>query len=395
MALHIVEYKDATKSDWFMGEVLLPANPLKDNINLTCSICLNVLQSPVHFSCGHVFCEVHFESAIKSSKGTPCLQCTTCKQTGAVMRVHFVDMLIKNWPSKCAWSTCAWTGCYGDLKTHLDSKCDYEFKTCEWCHNATRRKHWEQHRTECHRRPIKCRFCKISCSFDIVSAHEDACHEALIPCPNNCAESASNTQDESKDENKICLIVRKTLEAHKSTCPMEVIQCKFDCGSSLPRMLMSQHIKSVEFLERHASAFLVMSQKLEALEKGIGQKLHSGNFKPVIEFDFYSKLTIQSLVDVFDKVTNDWYIGFVMKVSGERLIINWVGYSSNHFPEKIFTQAEFDCIAPPNSYVELSKYDYLNKNAWDRNQINIVKNVDALGKWTCCTATTRKSKCSS
>ena len=170
---------------------------------------------------------------------------------------------------------CEWVGELGGLCEHLnvspsasddykDSGCPFVQLECCYCKGKFQRQLLIDHeKNTCQKRKVTCTCCNDyeSTFEDVTTNHTPICPSGVVPCPNNCGES----------------LQRKNVENHlNSTCPLEVVNCSFSyvgCEERLPRKDMPAHIN--ESLAVHMSLQAVSHQRqLEKLETRI-KKLES------------------------------------------------------------------------------------------------------------------------
>ena len=78
--------------------------------------------------------------------------------------------------------------------------------------------------TEC---PCYCPCCDITAEREVISSeHKEKCHKFPLTCPNNCG--LDNIPQDDMDE-------------HKKVCPLEVIQCAYQCGAIIARNEITEY----------------------------------------------------------------------------------------------------------------------------------------------------------
>lgn len=99
------------------------------NSEFECSICLNILISPVIINCGHTFCETCIDKWLKDNN-----VCPLCKNTLANKK-KIINLILKEYlydtivVCKNLTRGCDWNGKYFKYVEHIDL-CGYELITC-------------------------------------------------------------------------------------------------------------------------------------------------------------------------------------------------------------------------------------------------------------------------
>ena len=235
-----------------------------EHLPVECSICLCVLHEPrlIDCTCGASFCQQCIEPTLK--EGKPCPLCISSFTTSFSDRR--LQRTLNCLQVYCSFKEvgCEWVGELGGLCEHLnvspsdgykDSGCPFVQLECCYCKEKFQRQFLLDHeKNTCSRRPFTCACCKeYTSTFDNVTFHIPICPSGVLPCPNNCGES----------------LQRKNVDNHlNSTCPLEVVNCSFSyagCEERLPRKDMPAHIN--ESLVVHMSLQAVSHQRqLEKLE---------------------------------------------------------------------------------------------------------------------------------
>ena len=235
-----------------------------EHLPVECSICLCVLHEPrlIDCTCGASFCQQCIEPTLK--EGKPCPLCISSFTTSLPDRR--LQRTLNSLQVYCSFKEvgCEWVGELGGLCEHLnvspsddyiDSGCPFVQLECCYCKGKFQRQFLRDHKKDaCSKRPFTCACCsEYSSTFDDVTNHTPICPCGVVPCPNNCGES----------------LQRKNVDNHLSgTCPLEVVNCSFSyagCEERLPRKDMPAHIN--ESLAVHMSLQAVSHQRqLEKLE---------------------------------------------------------------------------------------------------------------------------------
>ena len=234
-----------------------------EHIPVECSICLCVLHEPrlIDCTCGASFCQQCIEPTLK--EGKPCPLCISSFTTSLPDRR--LQRTLNSLQVYCSFKEvgCEWVGELGGLCEHLnvspsddykDSGCPFVQLECCYCKVKFQRQFLLDHeKNTCQKRKFTCTCCNDyeSTFEDVTTNHTPVCPSGVVPCPNNCGES----------------LQRKNVDNHlNSTCPLEVVNCSFSfagCEESLPRKDMPAHIN--ESLAVHMSLQAVSHQ--QQLEK--------------------------------------------------------------------------------------------------------------------------------
>ena len=246
-----------------------------EHLPVECSICLCVLHEPrlIDCTCGASFCQQCIEPTLK--EGKPCPLCISSFTTSLPDRR--LQRTLNSLQVYCSFKEvgCEWVGELGGLCEHLnvspsddykDSGCPFVQLECCYCKGKFQRQFLLDHaKNTCQKRKFTCTSCNDyeSTFEDVTTNHTPICPSGVVPCPNNCGES----------------LQRKNVENHlNSTCPLEVVNCSFSiagCEERLPRKDMPAHIN--ESLAVHMSLQAVSHQRqLEKLESRI-QTLETQN----------------------------------------------------------------------------------------------------------------------
>ena len=129
-----------------------------------------------------------------------------------------------------------------EIPRHLlrENGCSFQKVKCpKKCGREVYRSHMQYHiERTCDLRPLKCKYCAKDYPYKVCTTeHLDECPAFPLPCPNNCGTVG---------------IMRKTLPKHRSTCPLEVTDCKYKsvgCNFSGIREPMEHHM--ITYVRRH------------------------------------------------------------------------------------------------------------------------------------------------
>ena len=184
---------------------------------LLCNICHLPCRDPQRsVCCGHVFCNSELEEG-----GCPVPKCHSEKFS------TFVDKKLQReikalriyCPNKK--DGCGWIGEIVRVNDHLRG-CEISCSKCKQIiYFSTMKSHLD---TEC---PCYCPYCDITAEREVISSeHKENCHKFPLTCPNNCG---------------LDNISRDDMDEHKKVCPLEVIQCVYQCGAIIARNEITEH----------------------------------------------------------------------------------------------------------------------------------------------------------
>ena len=239
---------------------------LPKHLQVECSVCLCVLHDPhiIDCKCGASFCQPCIQPTLKEKK--PCPLCN--KPFSLSIPNPSLQRTINGLEVCCSFKEagCEWVGELGAMAEHLNddikldsyksSGCFFMQLRCCFCKQEFQRRYMLEHETnKCLKRPFKCDCChKYESTFeDVTTKHVNVCLCGLVPCPNDCGAS----------------LQRKNIDDHVATnCPLEIVSCTFSyagCEEKLPRKDMPAHIS--DSLAIHMSMQAVSHQKeLEKLQ---------------------------------------------------------------------------------------------------------------------------------
>ncbi|XP_077354730.1 TNF receptor-associated factor 2 [Festucalex cinctus] len=192
-----------------------------------CQQCLQVLRKPVQAQCGHRFC-VHCFKQLTSSGPTPCEACRQEKiydETTSILNISeaFPDNAagreIASLPAQCLNPGCSWKGSIKEYETQHEGSCELERVQCEACQAFLLRSEMERHcERECEARMLNCKYCKVSCSFKDIKAHDEVC----IKFPLQCKDCGKKKIPREKFSDHV-----RSCTKSKSSCPFSEVGCKF------------------------------------------------------------------------------------------------------------------------------------------------------------------------
>lgn len=178
----------------------------KNNSDYTCSICLNLVNSPqICSSCENMFCEICIEEWLKKS----CL-CSFCR---AEFKTSQLPRIIRNSLEvieiKCPTNSCEEPILLKNLKEHINERCtnfvfDYNCIFCQEKINSKRdQKDLMDHIGKCRLFEIKCNICNTNLNKKEFKQHFDKCLNKTLDCE-YCAKKLV-IKDVSKHTKKECL----------------------------------------------------------------------------------------------------------------------------------------------------------------------------------------------
>ena len=207
---------------------------------VVCVICHLPSRDP-HMTecCGHVFCK----SCLDNAKATQYASCSMCKDE------HFntfcnkqINREVQSLRVYCTNKEkgCEWEGEVRDISAHLDG-CQFEGVKCpNGCEELIQRQLLPKHiKFKCTHREVECQYCcdKVKLIF-ADGLHLEECTKLPLPCPNGCE--------------KIEMILREDMEAHRKECSLELIQCEYHsvgCDTRIARKRKTEH--NEEYMEKH------------------------------------------------------------------------------------------------------------------------------------------------
>ena len=229
-------------------------------LQVECSICLCVLDNPhiIDCKCGAIFCQPCIQPTLKDRRPCPLCNCSFSLSipNPSVQRAINSLQVYRSFKE----AGCEWVGELGAVAEHLNdyiesgtyrsSGCPFLQLNCGYCSNNFQRQYVVEHETnDCLKRPYKCDTCnEFESTFkDVTTEHTNVCPCGLVLCPNDCGVS----------------LKRKCVDDHLATkCPLEIISCSFSyagCEVKLPRKDMPGHI--TDSLAIHMSMQAVSHQK--------------------------------------------------------------------------------------------------------------------------------------
>eukprot|EP01041_Mallomonas_annulata_P011393 gene11393-23840_t len=238
--------------------VTLFVENVQEKFDVTCSICMDVLNEPMQCRKGHLYCQICILEALSISKTCPI--CTKEISESELAANLFVKNLIHSFPIKCSTAIvqsvakgddfiCKWTGCLSKLESHLQ-ECGYVEVPCdnEGCVEFIAKVESLEHKKTCPYRLESCQHCTDLFKLVDLEAHLSVCPKRPVHCENEgCGET----------------VVLAELKWHKQVCLWEQIDCPLNlinaCSEQCPRNLLRKD------LESHLSSSSTICASIQAL----------------------------------------------------------------------------------------------------------------------------------
>jgi hypothetical protein len=214
-----------------------------------CFICKGVLYHPVwNDSCQHIFCKDCLGSLISNTNTIKCPQClsenviTNIDASCMTKPVNVLTSLIEKQMINCK-NLCGWKSSVKELKNHLPLCPKLKLK-CEnpGCQMEISQDEKSNHQEMyCEFKNVECGKCEKKFLKKDERLHQDDCPFAIISCSKNCGESME----------------RKNLENHlKLFCDNILMSCEFEivgCTQKFLKKNEKDHITN--FIEKHNELF--------------------------------------------------------------------------------------------------------------------------------------------
>ena len=234
-------------------------DPPHDMIQTECPVCLQFIQEPHQVTCcGNIFCGACIERIKRSKK-----VCPTCNQRNFT---DFPDKRLKRsllgLKVYCNHQKdgCEWTGELGELDQHLNTNpkpgkqlngCPLVQVSCTLnCGETMTRRSIKTHQSDnCPKRPFSCEHCKVykATYEDVSHNHWPMCGSFPVQCPNDCGST----------------LQRQNIGDHlNKECKLETIKCDLHyvgCTDVVPRKDMAIHLR--ENLLTHISLLAASQAK--------------------------------------------------------------------------------------------------------------------------------------
>ena len=250
--------------------------------HLLCSICLEVMKTPIQCPQGHSFCRSCILSTLASTSKCP-MDRLDLQADSLVLNISLAG-IIDNLEIKCPLSllpqeqqaskkrkskqpinqasysggTCSWTGSLEQIEHHK-GECVLAICECpnEECRRSMPRGDLPAHAELCPASPVVCDFCAVSHPRRAGPAHSRTCPRAPVRCPNRCGAGPDRQT----------LVPREELAAHRSDrCPLEPRPCPHaGCPARVVRRDLEAHARAhlVEEKERLAERVAALGAEAE------------------------------------------------------------------------------------------------------------------------------------
>jgi len=165
--------------------------------------------------------------------------CTQCNHEGLRKDSIRHTKLCQKFPISCPNDGCLETTARENVADHLKS-CQFGIVSCMnrevGCEAELKRQDLESHvSSKCEFRSVKCQHCKQVSKHKDQASHYDVCELYPQMCPNDCGETG---------------VTRKSLQLHRTQCPLESVKCSLGCKSMMRRKELAEHETSQCVLRR-------------------------------------------------------------------------------------------------------------------------------------------------
>ena len=230
---------------------------------LTCSICMKVLCQPHLVNCcEQQFCKQCLNEWCRKNKTCPHCRSTDFSTILLKQKTRKVGQLKVYCPNKKH-------SCKAELKiseydSHLslanNKGCSYVLLDCpNDCKAKVFRGEMETHtREKCPNRIVSCEWCKLEGEYQLVAGeHLKKCPSFPLPCPLGCGVE----------------LIRKDLESHHSTCPLELVPCPLrglGCMTKVCRKDLDKHTETstLQHMTKLAKSHTTLQAEHKALQTG-------------------------------------------------------------------------------------------------------------------------------
>ena len=214
-----------------------------------CSICFQVMETPVQCNEGHMCCQACLDEYLRRSPKCP--TCSAPLPNQGYARNRAIESLIAAKTVRCEHGprkepgaapqkrqrkdpaeSCQWTGKLSELEAHLKT-CGYAAVPCphDGCDAKPRRDALEAHQQTCLQRPSECSQCRAVLKFAEIAAHVTReCPETVLACAKQCG----------------AMVKRVDMAAHQASCPRELVDCPCKgqgCMARPERRNLQQHMQ--------------------------------------------------------------------------------------------------------------------------------------------------------
>jgi len=174
-----------------------------------CPLCTGVYNNPVVDGCGHVFCNDCINQSLTKSVYCPIsyrdISNDSCHQ------IPFINSIISKHIINCK-NKCGWKKPLSNYQKHLDEECPNILLNCMFanCKECYLRSEKTVHESACEWRLIECEHCKSLVAFVEMQKHYEVCPKIRVICWQDCGIS----------------IERCELENHvKNNCRNTLVEC--------------------------------------------------------------------------------------------------------------------------------------------------------------------------
>ena len=203
--------------------------------DLSCSICLNVIQQPQMVNCCEkLFCDKCLMKWKEKNNSCPCCRnqdFTHMEMQTTVRKVESLQVYCPNSQHGCQ-AILAIRDCELHLFPDNPDGCLYATLLCpNGCGKDIFRASLDKHcNTDCPKRQETCPHCGESGWYqEMKEEHPQKCLLYPLPCPQKCE----------------IMVARKDLPSHQNVCPMQQVQCPFKdagCSENIIRKNMEEHL---------------------------------------------------------------------------------------------------------------------------------------------------------
>jgi hypothetical protein len=142
-----------------------------DKEQLSCPICMEVVDQPRACRDGHLFCKSCIEEWLQRNRGCP------ANRANMELRDLVVPPLIRELTGRLLVACvnegregCVWRGSFDDLEGHV-KVCPFRKLACRWCANIDTVARTVAHELRCERRPVRCPHCVLEVQAALLAAH--------------------------------------------------------------------------------------------------------------------------------------------------------------------------------------------------------------------------------
>ncbi len=241
--------------------------------NLTCCICLSLLNSPLQCKRGHLFCSSCIEQHLRTSQACPECREPLPRKKDDLSRALYAENVVRTLKVYCIYRFRYGNskgdplaedddGCPEKLllehaKAH-ELECAFRYVLCpnKGCDvQGLRANQLERHRDICDFRFVICPFCECDVVASLLQRHrEKECANVPLDCPDCGAKELS----------------RKTFNAHE--CPARPVPCPFaEAGCKVQPLLKDMETHLVESTVAH---MLCVKDAMETMRRRFGRMLN-------------------------------------------------------------------------------------------------------------------------